>query len=59
MKHEDEYKMIKSLLNTKYIFNISVWYNSIIKVACKYVLIKDKYMKGIKIIGDFFLMKTL
>lgn len=48
-------KMIKSSLNTKNVFNIPVWYNSNIKIACKYVFIKDWYMKGIKIIGDFLM----
>lgn len=46
-------KTIKSSLNTKNVFNIPVWYNSNIKIACKYVFIKDWYVKGVKIIGDF------
>lgn len=46
-------KMIKSSLNTKSVFNIPVWNNPNIKIACKYVFIKDWYMKGVKIIGDF------
>lgn len=45
--------MIKSLLNIKNVFNIFVWYNLNIKIVCKYVFIKDWYMKGVKIIGDF------
>lgn len=45
--------MIKSLLNIKNVFNIFVWYNFNIKIVCKYIFIKDWYMKGVKIIGDF------
>lgn len=53
-------KMIKSSLNTctKNIFNNPAWYKSNITIACRYVFIKDQYMKGVKIIGDF-LMKYI
>ena len=46
-------QMIKSSFNTKNAFNITVWYNSNVKIECKYLFIKDLYMKGVKIIGDF------
>lgn len=52
-KTEVKQKLNKRSLNTKNVFNIPVWYNSNIKIACKYVIIKDWYMKGVKIIGDF------
>lgn len=30
-------QMIKSSLNTKNAFNITVWYNSNVKIECKYI----------------------
>lgn len=46
--------MIKSILNTPNIFNIPVWYKLKIKIACKYLLIKDKHMKGVRIMGFIY-----
>ena len=46
-------KMNQRLCNTKYIFNIPVWYNSGITIEGKHVFIETLYLNGVTTIGDF------
>ena len=50
-------KMNQRLCNTKYIFNIPVWYNSGITIEGKHVFIETLYLNGVTTIGDFLKWK--
>ena len=45
-------KMNQRLCNTKYVFNIPVWYNSGIKIGGKHVFIETLYLNGVTTIED-------
>ena len=45
--------MNQMLYNTKYIFNIPVWYNYGIKIGGKHEFIETLYLNGVTTIGYF------